>query len=377
MTRSSLQAVLRRFYRSIRPLEPIQSAYLTDAFPTTDPHFLLEGTSASTPEAAEMNIEPFASYLKAPEYWAPAVVTAPLSDGLYCPVNNCFMNQDRKVVRETAGPGGRVAILNRKALSRKQVEKIDGVWAALRSPFNDFYHFLIDNLPRLDLLHFEYFEQFGTINVFCPGGPTPLESFFLQKLDLPNVRAVDVPPDRLYQPDTYLFTSFITQRASGYLRGPFIDRLHDNPDLMPPTTDRPKPEKIFISRAFAKKGRRVLNETALMRALAPLGFESFVLEHLPIERQIDIFRSARFVVAPHGAGLANLIFSRATNVLELFSSGYVVPHFYLLSKSLGHRYRYLLGDQPHHDDNFSVDIDLVLNEVNSLLHDPCHPRIIS
>ena len=367
MTRSPLRSGLRRLYRSLWPAEPVRSAYLAEAFPAAVPHVLLEGESVPTPETATMDIEPFASYLEAPEYQCPEVVTTPLSNALYCPVNDCLMNQNRQVVRETTGPGGRVAGLNCKALFRTEIEKLEGVWTAFRSPFNDFYHFLIDNLSRLDLLHFKYFKQFGTINVFCPGGPTSLESYFLEKLNLPNLRAVDVAPDRLYQPDTYLFISFITRRASGYLRGPFIQRLHQSLHLNALAVDRPPAKKVYISRAFAKKGRQIRNETALMNALAPLGFEAFVLEHLPIEEQINVFRSADCVVAPHGAGLANLIFSKSTRVIELFASDYVVPHFYLLSKSLGHQYTYVLGSQPHHDDNFTVDINSVLGGLDRLL----------
>ena len=355
MTRSFLRSGLRRLYRSLWPVEPVRSAYLTDAFPAAVPHVLLKGESVPTPETSTMNLDPFASYVKAPAYWAPEVVTAPLRDALYCPVNDCLLNADRVVVNESTGPGARAAGLDPSALNRSAVEHVDGVWTALRCPFNDFYHFLIDNLSRLDLLNDPYFRQFDVINVFSPGGPTELESYFFDKLSLPNVRLVTVTPDRLYQPETYLFTSFITKRASGYVRGSFVDRLRQAVASSPETTPYAS-ERIYISRQNAVS-RRVLNEEELIDALSPLGFTAYRLEELPIDEQIRLFEHAECVVSPHGAGLANLLFAPSASVVEAFGSRFVTPHYYLLAKALGLPYRYVCSHSDDRNADMRVEVD--------------------
>jgi len=343
----------------------VPSLYLDEAFPSASRSVILEGEAIPTPETATMAIDPFAGYLKSPSYWAHTVISAELDNALFCPVNNCVMNNDREVLAESTGPGARAAQLNEGALLRTStVEKLDGVWTALRCPFNDFYHFLIDNLSRFDLLNEPFFQRYQQINVFCPEGLSPVEEFFVTKLCPANVHLVTVECGRLYQPEAYLFNSFITRRASGYVRGSFVERIRDQ------VGDSREPQRpgnrILISRAGAVN-RRISNENQLLRALTPLGFQRYRLEALSIEDQVALFQDAECVVAPHGAGLANLIFAPDTAVVELFGSRFVVPHYYLLTKALGLSYAFIQGHSENRDSDMRVDPDHVLHTVEKLL----------
>lgn len=326
---------------------------------------LLPAKRVPTPEAETMPFNAFSAHLNRPTYVAPEVRSALLPGVRYCPTNHCVVDAHGAVLRESTGPGARHVGLARRAL-RSPTTPVDGVATVLRCHFNDFYHFLVDNLSRLDLLNLEYFRSFPSISLLCPGGLTNLEAFFVEKLLPANVSVLDVPEGTLYAPDQLLFNTFITSRSSGYLRGPFVDRLQKRlaPGRVPLRTER-----IYISRHRARKGRRIHNEDALMDRLRLLGFQRYVLEDLPIPEQVALFQRADMIVAPHGAGLSNLLFSRQATVLELFASGYVVPHYYLLAKSLGHRYDYLLGPASHHDENFSVDVDAITERVRTLALD--------
>ncbi|WP_138500755.1 glycosyltransferase family 61 protein [Nostoc sp. PA-18-2419] len=86
---------------------------------------------------------------------------------------------------------------------------------------------------------------------------------------------------------------------------------------------------IYISRAKAS-GRRVINEDEVMEFLKPLGFVSYSLEGKSFIEQVKLFSTAKNIIAPHGAGLTNMIFSpKNTTVIEFVtpwvSSGYFVP----------------------------------------------------
>ena len=82
-------------------------------------------------------------------------------------------------------------------------------------------------------------------------------------------------------------------------------------------------EKLFISREKAKR-RRLTNEPELWDALEKRGFVKLRLEELTWSEQISAFRAAKVIVAPHGAGLANLVFCNSgTQVVELFHRSYV------------------------------------------------------
>lgn len=106
------------------------------------------------------------------------------------------------------------------------------------------------------------------------------------------------------------------------------------------------PKRIFISRADAEV-RRVTNEAEIMERLGPLGFERVVCEHLSFGEQIALFASAEAVVAPHGAGLANIAFCREGAVVvelshQLFQAS-AVYSFPALSNLFGHRHGVVIG----------------------------------
>jgi capsular polysaccharide biosynthesis protein len=86
-------------------------------------------------------------------------------------------------------------------------------------------------------------------------------------------------------------------------------------------------EKLYITRETAAR-RRVNNEAALWAELAPRGFVKLRLEERSWLEQVAAFAAAKIVVAPHGAGLANLAFCRpGTRVVEFFNRSYVNPCF--------------------------------------------------
>ena len=74
---------------------------------------------------------------------------------------------------------------------------------------------------------------------------------------------------------------------------------------------------IYVSRRLA--ARSPFNEAALEEALYRKGVSSVHPERLSLEEQIELFSSAECVIGPCGAGLANLVWSSASFVGEVFS----------------------------------------------------------
>ena len=103
-------------------------------------------------------------------------------------------------------------------------------------------------------------------------------------------------------------------------------------------------EKIYLTREKARR-RRVTNEGALWAELEGRGFAKVALEELPWAEQIAVCRAARLVVAPHGAGLANLMFCEAgARVVELVNRAYFNPVFWRLAALRGLDYRAVVAD---------------------------------
>lgn len=78
-----------------------------------------------------------------------------------------------------------------------------------------------------------------------------------------------------------------------------------------------KSGNIYISRSQAR-ARKITNEQKLLEVLKKYNFEIYLLENLSFEEQIDLFSRTKNIVAPHGAGLTNIVFTKNTiNILEL------------------------------------------------------------
>jgi capsular polysaccharide biosynthesis protein len=102
-------------------------------------------------------------------------------------------------------------------------------------------------------------------------------------------------------------------------------------------------ERLYFTREKAGR-RRVANEAALWAKLDELGFAKIALEDLSWAEQIAACRRARVVVAPHGAGLANLAFCGAgTQVVELVNRSYFNPGYWRLAALRGLDYRVVVS----------------------------------
>jgi capsular polysaccharide biosynthesis protein len=204
---------------------------------------------------------------------------------------------------------------------------------------HSYYHFLIDILPRLGALE-------------TPGVPAPerwyaplQHGFQREILELagfdPGADVVDadlvphVRAERLLVPgfpDNNLRTP---PWAVEFIRG----RLRD------PSLERVPGRRIYVTRGSERNNRTVTNEREVVEMLAGRGFTVVDPGALPVAEQIRTFAEAEWIVAPHGAGLANLAFaSPGASAVEMFAPDYVQYCYWKLADCVpGLGYRYLVG----------------------------------
>lgn len=132
-------------------------------------------------------------------------------------------------------------------------------------------------------------------------------------------------------------------------------------------------DKIYISRSKAAR-RRVTNEEELWHELEQRGFARVFLEELSWAQQIAAARAARVIVAPHGAGLANLVFcAPGTQVVELVNRMYFNPVFWRLAALGELNYQAVMapGSEPFSESLTANKKDIVadLSEIRKLLYD--------
>jgi len=127
-------------------------------------------------------------------------------------------------------------------------------------------------------------------------------------------------------------------------------------------------DRIYISRE-KQSLRFVENEKELVELLSKYGFRKILAENLSYEEQIDIFSKAKYVVGPHGAGLANIFFMAKDSCIMELAAGLPTADYFKLSSMLGLKYFYQKCEfgpnskikDPHHG---SLVVDLAELEKN-------------
>jgi hypothetical protein len=99
--------------------------------------------------------------------------------------------------------------------------------------------------------------------------------------------------------------------------------------------------KLYVSRS--KSRRSLPDEESLERFLQSHGYEVIFSEHFSFIDQVKLFSEATSIIAPHGAGLTNALWSNAAQVLEIDTAKRANRCFEWQSKVCGHEYtRYKL-----------------------------------
>ena len=120
--------------------------------------------------------------------------------------------------------------------------------------------------------------------------------------------------------------------------------------------------RIYLDR---RGGRRIANPAALEGFLAEHGFVTCYAEDLGFDEQIELFRQAAWVIAPHGAGLGNLLFCPpGTRVIDIMPDVHFQPYFSYLAGKLGLAYGVL--PCPTTDGGVNGDIVLEVGRLRAL-----------
>ena len=216
------------------------------------------------------------------------------------------------------------------------------------------YHWFFDCLPRLYLV-LETVQQPIRIVMRRDMAPYQLETLNFVVKDYPQAAVVYIGKHEKWQVEEFVLPSFLANAQSGYLPPQAADWLRAKVWRGYGVQQAGRKRRIYISRANAKT-RRVLNEQELLPALERYGFEVVRAEELTYQQQVQLFFEAEAVVAPHGAGLTNLLFAEQCQVLEFHPANLIKTHYFLLCKALGFRYSAVVGTAGDRLENYTVDV---------------------
>jgi len=171
---------------------------------------------------------------------------------------------------------------------------------------NNYYHLLIDWLPRLFALNKHILKKIDKV-IFSS---EYLQSNYLVQFILNELK---IDKEIIFlEKGSYLFKdSFIPINLSLEEKIFFYRRTFSN------YMKFQKEEKIYIVRKDSKN-RKIINEEKLIQFLKKQNFKIVKLSKYNFNDQISLFSNAKIIISMHGAGLANLIFcKKSTQVIEI------------------------------------------------------------
>jgi hypothetical protein len=197
-----------------------------------------------------------------------------------------------------------------------------------------YYHWFADVLPRLEAWEGLHADDVTLIV------NTPIDGWKQESLDLLGVGNASILQlgRRHIELELLYFPSYVGAPSPHPAGCEWLRKR-----LLPAERPDRGTRRIYISRSRARS-RRLLNESELVPTLQEYGFETVYAESLSLAEQIRRFSEAEAIVAPHGAGLTNMIWSPpCCRILEIFDSAYMELMYYFFAEILDHRYWYLVG----------------------------------
>jgi hypothetical protein len=245
-----------------------------------------------------------------------------------------------------------------------RVKPLAGWFATVAWPESQFFfHWMLEALPRMALLH-EFVASLD--GIFVPGPLQPFQQRSMELLGVPANKLIVLDAQSHFAP-AHLF---VPQALARFNPPRWLHAWFKRSFLKLDLPSRDAKRRIYISRGDAP-ARRVINESEVHAALAPLGVVPVQLSGLAFEEQARLFADAELVVAPHGAGLSNLVFCRPeTRVIEIFPPEWMPPCFFTLASSIGGRYSHLIAQRgtfargPQFDD-VTIPIEALTNRLRA------------
>ncbi len=222
----------------------------------------------------------------------------------------------------------------------EKLQKINGTVAVIaQKGGRNYYHWMTEALPRIYMLvksgiKYDY--------LYVP--------FILHEFQKVTLNMLGIDPDKIIQgeSDTLLQAEqlIIPSMPSISTVSPlwvidFLQNMFSNQKKN--LCKKYVSKNIYVSRKCAEQ-RKITNEEELITLLKQyFDIVPVILEEFSVEEQAELFCNAEIIIAPHGAGLTNLVFAKPnTLVIEIFQYR-LDETFWLLSQQLKLRHFCILG----------------------------------
>lgn len=236
---------------------------------------------------------------------------------------------------------------------------------------NHFGHLLTDFLmPLFFALQTIGFSEGRRLNVVTSNQPNALILAFIEAVKHAGYEVIhietkmwqEIRVPRLLYATTHtrnLELKFATPEALDFARDHLLKAL-------PQTSNQPS-KRIFLLRGDTKT-RQVEGEAELARKLETIGFSTLVGTWGNLAEQITAFRDAEVIVGAHGAGLANVLWSKPGALLiELFANDARKTTGLHWAASAGVKYAAIAGSNEGEMQSFEINSDTIFAKIQTTI----------
>lgn len=226
--------------------------------------------------------------------------------------------------------------------------------------WNNYFHWVIDSLCRIQLLHDHVKEKFTLII------PEESPKYVTESLALYGFTDILYLPKKSKTRITDLYTmnyAAWSGQQHPEIISAMVKKVRNGIPAMPGEKNR----RIYVSRSRARS-RRVSNEDEVAALLAQFNFETVYFEGMSFREQVALLQNVKYFVSSHGANMTNLIWLNTdARILELLrKEGRPNFCYWSVASSLRLTYYYQLC-RITTADHVEVDLDQLRDNIGSLL----------
>jgi|GEM_PF-1608385 len=234
--------------------------------------------------------------------------------------------------------------------------------------FRNHYHWMFQCLPSAILLRNVARERGLDYRIVVP----PVNAVCRYSLELAGIdpsECITLGPDQFISGVPLLYTSACAGRLSFRPSARLIEVIDPFRNACLQRGDPSLQTRLYVSRRdSAGDKRRLENEDELTRVLEARGYQELLMAKLKLEDQVSAFARAESIVAPHGAGLVNLMFTPSSaRVVEIMPEHFRNAHFFRIAQMRGIGYTEVRSEisaideeNPRHGNVLRVDIEKVV-----------------
>ena len=212
----------------------------------------------------------------------------------------------------------------------------------------NYYHQFVDSMPRVWALRHPYLSD-KTITIFLARHLDKDQEELLHLLIPKNVIIKRVSRFVRIHADYYVHLPFLskdridynpssTLTSAGFIPNEYLTEYRRLAYSLISHSPKNNSQDILILRGPINK-RKIINEKEVVSFLQNEGFDPIVPQNHSLQSQVEIFGSARLIIAQMGAALTNLLYAQeGGGLLEINHGSSHYQHFSLHCKVLGMEY---------------------------------------